>query len=552
MLKTQSRNALSRFDVSALTPSHASSWSRQDWQYAGGFLLGYLLLEWIGARHASALSAAVPWNPQVGLALAFVLVFGLRFLPVFFIGVLCSEISIRHESFPLLYVVMKSVVVCVSYGLAAVILERLLHHAARIRTVSELTWTLAVAVVTPLVVGVLHYGAVANAGLIQLTQIPKLLSLYWIGDALGIIATLPLLLVCGTIRGRRRVWLLLRSWETLLQLAIMLVLLALLFALQDEGPIRYFFIMFMPLLWIAVRHGLLGASIALLIFVLGAIALLELRGSGVDALLEIQMRSLALGITALVLGVVVDERRRAQERLQQSMRLAAAGEMAAALAHELNQPLTALVSYGKACQLLLSHEKSDKQALNQTVDKVSLQAQRIATIVARLRDFLRSGRMSLESVGVAELIASARAHVARENCADTVEIRADIPSGLPSVYVDRTEIEIVLRNLLSNAIESICIANASVRVVRIDVAAAGSNLVRISVIDSGPGVSPEIRDRLFSPFETSKSHGMGMGLAVSRAIVEAHGGQLWAEPVGFGVFHLTLPTTQGDADGDRT
>jgi C4-dicarboxylate-specific signal transduction histidine kinase len=121
---------------------------------------------------------------------------------------------------------------------------------------------------------------------------------------------------------------------------------------------------------------------------------------------------------------------------------------------------------------------------------------------------------------------------------------------LDAVHVDRVEIEIVLRNLLTNAAESILDANASVRSVRIEAMPAESGFVRVSVIDSGPGVSPAIEERLFSPFATSKSHGMGMGLAVSRAIIEAHGGRLWAEPAAQGIFHMTLPTISGDFDGD--
>jgi C4-dicarboxylate-specific signal transduction histidine kinase len=314
--------------------------------------------------------------------------------------------------------------------------------------------------------------------------------------------------------------------------------------------VRYFFVMFLPLVWIATRQGLLGAGLALFAVMVGLITLLQLQPSGSGTLFELQARVLGLGITALVLGVVVDERRRVQQRLQQSMRLAAAGEMAAALAHELNQPLTALVGYGKACQLLLARDDMDKLELSRTVDKSAAQAQRIAAIVARLRDFLRSGRMNLERVDVGHLVTAMRESVAPTFAADGLQLNVHIAPQLDAVHVDRVEVEIVLRNLLTNAAESILDANMPVRSVRIEAMPAESGFVRVSVIDSGPGISPDIEERLFSPFATSKSHGMGMGLAVSRAIVEAHGGRLWAEPAAQGIFHMTLPTISGDFDGD--
>jgi C4-dicarboxylate-specific signal transduction histidine kinase len=335
-----------------------------------------------------------------------------------------------------------------------------------------------------------------------------------------------------------------------IQLSCTLALLVLIFELADQGPVRYFFVMFLPFVWIATRQGLLGAGIALFAVMVGLITLIQVQASSGGTLFELQARVLGLGITALVLGIVVDERRRVQQRLQQSMRLAAAGEMAAALAHELNQPQTALVGYGKACQLLLAREDMDKLELSRTVDKSAAQAQRIAAIVARLRDFLRSGRMNLERVDVGELITRVRHSVAPMYDADAVQLSVQIAPQLGAVHVDRVEAEIVLRNLLTNAAESIRDANATVRSVRIEAQAAEPGFIRVSVLDSGPGIAPEIEERLFSPFATSKSHGMGMGLAVSRAIVEAHGGRLWAEPAPQGIFHMTLPTISGDFDGD--
>ena len=550
MDKIQTSGLLAQADTINQTASHAAAWTPRELLIACVFLVLYLLLDWIDILQAGSSPGITAWNPQIGLAVALLILLGARFIPVFASAVVLAQIFLQHEPVPLVYLLFKSVGLIFVYGLGARLLVRRLHSQARIRSLTDLIWMIVIFTLAPLVIGSVYFGALANAGLTQWSAVPGTLARFWIADVLGILATLPVLLYLATPSGRRQLISALRRWETLIQLTCTLALLVFIFDLSDQGPVRYFFVMFLPLVWIATRQGLLGAGLALFAVMFGLIALVQLETAGGSNLFELQARVLGLGITALVLGVVVDERRRVQQRLQQSMRLAAAGEMAAALAHELNQPLTALVGYGKACQLLLARETMDKLELSRTVDKSAAQAQRIASIVARLRDFLRSGRMNLERVDVGDLILAVRNSIVPMYDVDGVQLSVHVALQLDAVHVDRVEVEIVLRNLLTNAAESILDANAELRSVRIEALPAETGFIRISVIDTGPGISPEIEGRLFSPFATSKSHGMGMGLAVSRAIVEAHGGRLWAEPAAKGIFHMTLPTITGDFDGD--
>ena len=550
MEKTHSSGLLAPHASSGKAAWHITNWSRRDLLITCGFFALYLVLEWIGAAHAWSVPGIVPWNPQIGLAIALLIAFGARFIPVFACAVVLAQIFVQHEPVPLVYALFEIVCLVAGYSFGARLLAKRLSVHSRIRTVTDLVWVIVIFTLMPLAIGSLYYSALANAGLAEWSTLPSRLTRYWLSDVLGILATLPWLLYFSSPSGRRLVASVAVRWETLIQLVSALALLVLTFELADQGPVRYFFLMFLPLVWIATRQGLLGAGLALFTVMVGLITLLQLQTAGAGTLFELQARVLGLAITALVLGVVVDERRRVQQRLQQSMRLAAAGEMAAALAHELNQPLTALVGYGKACQLLLAHDNVDKLELSRTVDKSAAQAQRIAAIVARLRDFLRSGKMNLERVDVHDLIVTVGESVATMAEADGVQLSVHVAPHLGAVHVDRVEAEIVLRNLLTNAVESIRDAKAAARVVRIEALPAELGYVRISVIDSGPGICPEIQERLFAPFATSKSHGMGMGLAVSRAIVEAHGGRLWAEPATHGIFHMTLPTLSGDFDGD--
>ncbi len=227
----------------------------------------------------------------------------------------------------------------------------------------------------------------------------------------------------------------------------------------------------------------------------------------------------------------------------QTLRLRAAGEMATALAHELNQPLTAMSAYGAACEDLIGQGEQGERLLDMVRGMVA-ESHRTADVVTRLRDFFRTGDTRLERVSVAELLRSAAEPFAAR--AGRARVRLEVrPVGDVSVLVDRLQIEVVLRNLVVNAFEAIEGAEAEARWVRLGAEAAGPGRICLTVEDSGPGPGTGASARLFEPFHSSKSSGLGLGLAISRSIAEAHGGRLWAEAGGHGVFKLMLPLEEG-------
>jgi C4-dicarboxylate-specific signal transduction histidine kinase len=233
--------------------------------------------------------------------------------------------------------------------------------------------------------------------------------------------------------------------------------------------------------------------------------------------------------------MTVDERQRAGENLRRSLRLAAAGEMAGALAHEVNQPLTAVSNYGRSALLLL--ERGDAGRLQAIIEKMLGEAERAAEVVRRLRDFFRAGTTRLEAVPVDELVAAVRriGHSVIGERSVELEVRSD--AEVAPLYVDRLQVELVLRNLLANSVDAVQ-ASANGRI-EVSVASEDARRARIVVADNGPGVAPERRESVFEPLVSGKPTGMGLGLAVSRAIAEAHGGSLEAR--GGGEFHLVLP-----------
>jgi C4-dicarboxylate-specific signal transduction histidine kinase len=263
---------------------------------------------------------------------------------------------------------------------------------------------------------------------------------------------------------------------------------------------------------------------------------------------ELQTLGAVLAFVGLFIGVVVDEKKRASDELRQSLRLAAAGEMAAALAHELNQPLTALSAYGAACEQLLDRGETGDR-LRDTIKRVVTESQRAGDVVRRLRDFFRTGATRLEQVSVGDLLAATAAQFADRSRRDGVTLFIE-PVPAKTLLVDRLQIEIVMRNLVANAFDAVANLAPAQRRVRLWAQAEGTRRVCVFVEDGGPGPSRDSAATLFQPFQSTKSSGLGLGLAISRAIVEAHGGSLSTEMADHGVFKLVLPT-EGNLDDAR-
>ncbi len=232
-------------------------------------------------------------------------------------------------------------------------------------------------------------------------------------------------------------------------------------------------------------------------------------------------------------------------------RLSAMGEMASALAHELNQPLAAISNYMKGSRrLLASHADPNAARIETGLDKAAEQAIRAGQIIRRLRDFVARGESErhVESVGKMIEDASALGLVgARERGAS---LKFDLDPTVDLVVADRVQVQQVLVNLFRNAIEAM--AETATRELKVTSARAADDMVEISVSDTGHGLSESALSNLFQPFFTTKDAGMGVGLSISRSIVEAHGGRMRAETNdrGGASFRFTLPIAQQREAGD--
>lgn len=230
-------------------------------------------------------------------------------------------------------------------------------------------------------------------------------------------------------------------------------------------------------------------------------------------------------------------------RLEQTSRLITVGELATSLAHELNQPLATITNYCRGCVTLLEEGTADRQTLLGPMRKATEQAIRAAGIVARIRTYLRRSEPTLDPQDLREIIGETAqlAELDAQRRGIAIDIAA---AGLPRVLADRIMIQQVVLNLIRNGIDAMLDAGKRGRGRRLSIRAlrAGA-FVETQVIDEGPGIADENREKIFAPFFTTKADGMGMGLNICRTIVEFHGGRLWvdANPAGGAIFHFTLP-----------
>jgi len=242
------------------------------------------------------------------------------------------------------------------------------------------------------------------------------------------------------------------------------------------------------------------------------------------------------------------ERQKAESRLQELQselvhisRLTAMGEMASTLAHELNQPLSAIANYLKGSRRLLETNPDERSTVvRDAMDKAADQALRAGEIIRRLRDFVARGESELRVESIKRLVeeASALALVGAKDRG--IRVRFVFDPTIDLVLVDRVQVQQVLLNLMRNAIEAM--EESQNRELVVSAMPAKDNMVAIGVADTGHGIAPDVSAQLFQPFFTTKRHGMGVGLSISRTIVEAHGGQIGVEPnpIGGTIFRFTL------------
>jgi len=369
----------------------------------------------------------------------------------------------------------------------------------------------------------------------------------FVGDAIGIAVVSPLTLRLWRLR---RQWTLARVRSVLPEAVAYLGLIAAgLWVILDTGSqhgSNFFYLLFLPVIIAAVRHGFDGACFSLLATQIGLVLLLQRYGFDAETFTEFQTLMFVLTATALSVGAIVSEREQArrafqdaEERLKQreldatrAGRFNLVSAMASALAHEINQPITAARALARSIQHILLGATPDLPRADHNLTALVNHIDTAGSIVRRMREFLQRGPL-MGDVEVCRLLEDVLGLIGPEAATAQVNIELAVEDNLPPLRADPSQLEQVMLNLIRNSIDAI--AGAKIRGGRIRLAAqraARPSDLEISVWDNGPGVSADIVARLFEPLNTSKPEGLGLGLSICGSIAAAHGGRIWLEATG--------------------
>jgi two-component system, LuxR family, sensor kinase FixL len=495
------------------------------------YLAGYAFLDWVSFIHPLASFGITPWNPGTGLSFAVVLLFGWRMVPYLFLAPILSDTVNLATPLPIGAALASAAAIGAGYAAASLFLLRpALRFDPKLRSLRDLLLLMLVAVVSTGLVASSYVGIVIGAGLLPVADLVTATLHYWVGDVIGIVVVTPFMLIASTRRTMPRF-----SLEAPLQIGAVAAALALIFGLAEERQFQLFYLLFLPVVWMAVRTGLEGVSLGILLTQLGLIAGVELFRDDRQDLVAFQVLMLILSGTGLVAGALVSESRRAErqlrlhrESLAQVARLGNLGELAAAVAHEINQPLTAAGTYARLVSDTLSEGSADPAALAVTAEKAAVQIGRAAEVVRRLRALVRLDRSARAPCSVERIIKETVALCRPALDQHHIGIRWSVDHRLPLVMADGLQIGQTLLNLMRNAIDAVAEMRRAGGIITIEATLNGGE-VEVRVADNGPGFPPDFADNPFLPLTSQKAEGLGIGLPLSRSIIEAHGGRLWLD-----------------------
>lgn len=542
----------------ATDATRTQPWRRSSWQTMAAvlFLTIYVALEWLSFIHEYKGVPITPWNPGLGAVFALMIFAGPVYGAVLFVGVIVSETLVLKTNLQWPVILGIAAIIAAVYAGATALARyrfRLDVSLIHLRDVVALLGAgLFGALLTTLMLSImLVIGTDLDWADVIIALVPLL-----VGDTIGIAVVTPLVLrilhkhPLPSLSG----WL---ALEAALYIALIF---GSLWIIAGAGPVnglKFFYLLFVPVVLAALRHGLDGACVALALSQLGLVGVSQFFSASAQTFTEFQILMLVLTTTGLLVGAVVSERERSEEHAReaerrfkekeaeatQAARFTLVSGMASALAHEINQPMTAARALARSAQELIRIPNADLARADANLTNMIVQVDHAGGIVRRIRDFLRRGHPRVSTVDVPSVLGNAVMLAHAEAEAKGVRLALVRNGSLPQIFGDRVQLQQVVLNLIRNSIDAI---NATERDGTIKLEArqlSTPGRVEFSVLDSGPGIDEETAQRLFEPLMTSKLEGLGLGLAICTSIVEAHGGKLWlhSRAPGATEFRFTIP-----------
>lgn len=539
-----------------LAAEHASKWAT-----ATIYLAAYIVLAWASTFHVHKGVPVTPFDPGLGAAFALMMRDSRLGGLVLFAGLAVTELLVLQNDVDWPTIIGIGAITALSYASVIALARRYFHLDIKLLDLRSVLILFAVAILGATLDTTLLSAFLFAVGQLDMRDIVQVFRPVLVGDLIGIAVVTPLLLRFGA-RGKIAMERLLTfAPEGIVYLAVIgATLWIVIGANEGDGGhgFRLFYLLFVPVVLTAVRRGLDGACFSLAVTQFGLIGFMRLSGYDMGEFTEFQTLMLVLTFTGLVVGVVVSERdnsdqvaREAQARLMerqagaaQVARVNLISGMTSALAHEINQPMTAARALGRSAQQIMRTPGGDLARADNNLSTMLTHIDHAGDIVRRMRNFIRRGHPHVSTLDTKSMIEEALTLAYAEASARQVTIELDAPDNLPNLHGDRVQLEQVVLNLVHNAIAAVAEAGQTQGRVRVTARHEQDPArIEIGVLDNGPGIDAHIAERLFDPLTTSKQDGLGLGLSISASIAEAHGGRVWLQNDAPGAteFRCSLP-----------
>jgi signal transduction histidine kinase len=490
------------------------------------FLAVYIALDDVSYVKPYRNLGITPWNPPPGLSIAVVFLGGRFFAPFVLLAPALADAVVRGSALGTPLELVLSLATGGVYLVAGLALQAISTFDPRFRFVRDALTLVAVIVSAALVATALYVAILFAAGAIADYEITAVAWRAAVGDVIGILVVAPLVLLAATYR----------PWPVpgalaLIQLLSLVAALTVVFGYRDATAFQLFYLLFLPLLWVALSYGPPGSAVALNVIQIGLIIGAEIRFGMDPGLGALQVLMIALAITGLIVGSIVAEREDAAARLRdqqaainRALRLRSAGEVAATIAHEINQPLTAISTYaGIAAKAL---EDGKHEFATRAVAKVRAESERANGVLKGIRELLRQGAITRRRVDLRSTFGELGTLLEEDLAKKGIRLSIAVAHDFPVIRADGVQLQQAVHNLIVNGAEAILGVGRSGAIEATVRVADGGADVLIEVRDDGPGFPPGFDVDQPAPFTTTKVEGSGLGLAVARSIAEAHGGSL--------------------------
>jgi two-component system sensor kinase FixL len=502
------------------------------------YLTVYLLLEWASQFHSFGFIDIALWNPSPAASLILLLTRGLTYAPLLFMAGLLASVFVHDNPHSFPGTLASSALVAAAYTALAHALRRAGFQLGR-GGMRDLAALLLLAPAGALLAALLVCGVLFIAGDLPRASLTTAVAHFWVGDTLGILIVLPAVAAVlvlarrGLEKDRASMLADIGVYGAGLGGALWCM-----FGLRDTEDHQFFYLLFLPIIWVAVRDGFPGAAFAILVSQLALLIVTETVEYDAGQFIGLQMLMLALAATGHLLGSLVTERFHAEEmgkahqaELALMARNTTAGAMGVALAHQISQPLSTVathihVALRQAASQAASHADANGEIV-QSLTIATAEMRRAQDVLGHLREFISHGKTEIASVDLSALVIRLAEVLRAEAGRKKVRLSFDL-AVTPTIMADAIQLEQVVLNLVANAADAAAErADGRGRVLVRAAAEAGG--VRFTVEDNGGGIAPEVAERLYEPFVSTKESGMGLGLALSRQIVTLQGGRMWWE-----------------------